>query len=85
MRNLKIKGSKKIDAYCPANIRLVIAEDNTCSVKYFETHIGHVNELCYLSLTKVQRQNLGAKIAANIPFDKILDEVSIYKTKLFSC
>ncbi|XP_017772718.1 PREDICTED: uncharacterized protein LOC108559860 isoform X2 [Nicrophorus vespilloides] len=49
LRSLKIQGSIKIDAFCPASIILVYKND-VYSVKYTSTHIGHKNELCHIKL-----------------------------------
>lgn len=77
MRHLKILGSKKINAYCPASIKVVKAKDGKCTVYYQATHVGHLNDLGHLNLTELERKMLAEKIAANIPFDTILDEIRV--------
>ncbi|KAJ8937966.1 hypothetical protein NQ314_011653 [Rhamnusium bicolor] len=84
-RRVKIQGSKKINSYCPASIKLTLDSiTGICSVVYLKTHVGHRNELCHLTITKKQREVLAAKIAQKIPFNKILNEVrdSISNEKL---
>ncbi|XP_060522906.1 uncharacterized protein LOC132699931 isoform X1 [Cylas formicarius] len=74
-RHLKTQGSSKINAYCPANIQVFIENDHQLSVKYLETHVGHKLDIGHLHLTEMERKNIASKIALNIPFDAILDEI----------
>nr|CAH7743248.1 unnamed protein product [Callosobruchus chinensis] len=41
-----------------------------------ETHVGHDLEISHLRLNKEEREYLAGKIAANVPFDDILNEIS---------
>ncbi|XP_018571918.1 uncharacterized protein LOC108911459 [Anoplophora glabripennis] len=75
LRHLKGQGSNKINGYCPAEMSLkFFKSNNTCEVKYLITHVGHVNDLEHLSLTKLERQQLAEKIAARVPFSYILND-----------
>ncbi|KAJ8910233.1 hypothetical protein NQ315_015925 [Exocentrus adspersus] len=77
IRKLKTQGTNKIGGYCPARMNIKIMEDKTCVVNFCRSHIGHKQEqdLGHLFLSKFQKQNVAAKIAAKIPFQVILDEV----------
>lgn len=74
-RHLKMQGSKKINAYCPAQMEVVI-EEHKCSVKFLKTHVGHKQELLHLNLTEQDRTEIAEKISQNIPFDTILNDIS---------
>nr|CAI5819476.1 unnamed protein product [Callosobruchus analis] len=76
LRNIKTQGSVKIGGYCPASIKLKNNETAGFDVVVVETHVGHDLEIKYLTLNKEEREYLARKIAANIPFDDILDEIS---------
>ncbi|GBN19402.1 hypothetical protein AVEN_17265-1 [Araneus ventricosus] len=68
----KLRGSKKINEFCPASIKLAFYEEtDKCQVKFLKTHIGHSYDLAHLYLTPSEKQSLAAKI----PFDAILDNV----------
>lgn len=41
----RIKASKKIDAYCPSRLE-VIVRANECEVKFTKTHVGHETVRC---------------------------------------
>ncbi|GFU32061.1 uncharacterized protein NPIL_606511 [Nephila pilipes] len=69
LRLLKILGSNKINAYCPAALKVTEHTDGKCIVSYQKVHVGH------LFLTADERENIASKIAAKIPLDNILDEI----------
>jgi hypothetical protein len=75
LRHLKIQRSNKIEAFCPTSIKVKEDFNRKCEVFIIETHVGSDNNIGNLSLTKSEKENLAAKIAANIPFEDILDEV----------
>lgn len=52
LRGRRFIGSKKINACCPAQIKVKYLNDEI-TVKYLRTHVGHDNKLCYMNLTKV--------------------------------
>lgn len=74
-RTLKRQGSNKLNGFCPAGIITHVAEDGKCTVKFTKTHIGHDNDMKHLFLSAEERQIIAEKIASNLPFDKILDEI----------
>lgn len=76
VRHLKTQGSNKIGAFCPASIKVKI-ETGSCKIQFTSTHVAHQNDLGHLTLTLSERKELAQKIAAKIPFDAILDEISI--------
>ncbi|KAL3277347.1 hypothetical protein HHI36_012698 [Cryptolaemus montrouzieri] len=77
LRCTKMKGSVKINGYCPASIKLLQLNDGVCQVHFIETHVGHSSDtnLEYLYLSKDEKQKIAAQIADNIPFDDILQGV----------
>lgn len=50
-------------------------QDNNIKVNFITSHVGHQNQLGYLTLTLLERKTLASKIVAKIPFDEILNEV----------
>ncbi|KAG5870796.1 hypothetical protein JTB14_025711 [Gonioctena quinquepunctata] len=66
LRRLKSQGSKKINAYCPANMKVMISPDGTCSVNYLKTHLGHKNDLHHLTLTRSDRKLHAAASATDM-------------------
>ncbi|KFM75711.1 hypothetical protein X975_20066, partial [Stegodyphus mimosarum] len=74
IRHLKVQGSKKINGFCPASIN-VFEADGKCCVHYVKTHVGHKNEIGHMFLSKEDRMYLASKIAAGLPFEKILSEI----------
>jgi len=80
IRYLKTQGTKKINAYCLAAIK-VRKENNQFHVKYTKTHVGHDNEICHIDLSPTKKAEIACKLANRIPPSAILDEVrSTYKT-----
>lgn len=61
MRHLKTQGSNKIDAHCPASIK--VTENAKFCVRFIKTHVGHTHDLGHLPLTSKDRGMLAAKIA----------------------
>ncbi|GFV35550.1 MULE domain-containing protein [Trichonephila clavipes] len=75
LRHLKILGSNKINAYCPAALKVIQHTNGKCVVSYQKIHIGHQNDIGHLFLTADERKIIASKIAAKIPLDNILDEI----------
>ena len=71
-RNIKIMGSCKINAYCPAMIKVKKLKDDTINVLYVSTHVGHKNELKHIHLTKEDRKHIAVKFANKMPHEEIL-------------
>lgn len=74
-RRSKVQGSVKINAYCPAKMWTEFKPNGTVRVAYCPTHVGHECEAYYTRLTDEERKMLASKIASNIPYDVILDEI----------
>lgn len=72
---MKILGSNKINGYCPADIKIKISSCGSVEGSYCSTHVGHTNELGRLRLSADEREAISEKIAADIPFDSILESV----------
>lgn len=75
LHHLKMQGSNKINGYCPAKINLKIFNNGKCEANFINCHVGHSNDLGHLYLSKSEKDKLACKIAAKIPFQKILDEI----------
>lgn len=75
LRSLKTQGSNKIDAFCPASIKILVDSEEKITVNYIETHIGHINDLGHLFLNHLDRAQIASKIAMKIPFETILDDI----------
>ncbi|XP_072378332.1 uncharacterized protein [Diabrotica undecimpunctata] len=80
VRCLKGQGSKKINAYCPAGMKLIQNSSGDCKVLFIETHIGHDLDLEHLQLTHLERKDLAIKIASGMDFGEIIQEIkeSVY-------
>lgn len=74
-REIKIQGTTKINASCPARITARTYNDGSVKVEYCSTHVGHHMELAHLPIPIDDRKKLATKIADKIPFETILDEV----------
>ncbi|XP_066140804.1 uncharacterized protein [Euwallacea fornicatus] len=74
-RRLKHQGSHKINAYCPASIKVKVEQDGKCLVEYINLHVGHGNEIEHLTLNPKERNELAVKIASGIPFETILNDI----------
>ena len=83
-RNLKTQGSHKVDGMCSAKINVMVLNDSIVEIQYMKTHAGHTNDLGHLNLSKAGREMIAMKIAVNVPFQTILDDVidSIWDEKL---
>lgn len=74
IRHLKLQGSNKISAMCPAKMKVIQAEDGTCVVKFVSTHIGHENDLSHLNLSLQEKDSIASDIVRKIPFQAILEK-----------
>nr|CAI5855279.1 unnamed protein product [Callosobruchus analis] len=67
-RHLKIQGSKKINGFCPSEIRTIVSGNGEHEVSFIETHVGHDNSLGHLNLTASLRMTIAEKIAESVPY-----------------
>ncbi|GFY02189.1 uncharacterized protein TNCV_5100481 [Trichonephila clavipes] len=74
-QHLKVMGSNKINAKCPAKIIAKQFKSECIQVKYIKTHVGHETELGRLSLNENERKTIAVKLAQNVPMQTILNEV----------
>lgn len=83
-RRLKASGYKYLGGICPAEIRLLIRENGTCSVKYQTTHVGHSvgdeSELKHMYLTREAKKRIAAEIQSGVPPREI-----VKRRKLSNC
>jgi hypothetical protein len=73
--HLKVMGSNKINAECPAKIVAKIFKDASIEVKYIKTHVGHKMELGRLTLNENDRKVVAMKLSQNVSIQAILDDV----------
>lgn len=75
-RCLKLSGYKRLGGICPAEIRLVIEKDGSCSVTYQTTHVGHnigdESELKHMFLTNEEKKKIAAEIQSGTPLAQIV-------------
>lgn len=74
-RALRVQGSSKINSVCPAKIKKIEKDNYGIEVHYLDAHLGHVNDLQHLRLQKEEKDEIALKIAQNIPFENILQEI----------
>ncbi|CAH0554828.1 unnamed protein product [Brassicogethes aeneus] len=75
IRNLKNQGSHKINAFCPASIKIVKYKPS-CKFKvtYIDTHFGHELDVKHLYLSPQDKHQIARRIASKVPFKDILEE-----------
>jgi len=74
-RRLKLKGSNKINGYCPSRINVTINKTTEeVHVHFVKTHVGHTMDLEKIPLKKADRDLLASKICQKIPFDELLND-----------
>ncbi len=66
-RRSRIIGTKKINKYCPAQIRAVFSDDEI-NVRYLKTHLGHDsdNKLYHMNLSADEKNAIIAQLKQNI-------------------
>ncbi|XP_022192903.2 uncharacterized protein LOC111050844 [Nilaparvata lugens] len=74
-RHLKIQGSSKIGAFCPARIIATTDKNGKISVDFRKTHVGHDLELAHIPLSVEDKKLLASKISQKIPFDTIIEDL----------
>uniref|UniRef100_A0A1B6KQD4 C2H2-type domain-containing protein n=1 Tax=Graphocephala atropunctata TaxID=36148 RepID=A0A1B6KQD4_9HEMI len=75
LRHLKVKGSNKINAHCPAKMDVDIGE-RIVIVSYITTHLGHEMDVTRMTLDISDRAAIANKLAHRVPFEQILDEIN---------
>uniref|UniRef100_A0A6P7GTX0 Uncharacterized protein LOC114346396 n=1 Tax=Diabrotica virgifera virgifera TaxID=50390 RepID=A0A6P7GTX0_DIAVI len=75
IRREKISGSNKINAHCPAKMKVITHPTGEIIVEFFKTHVGHQNEVGRMRLSKEEREEIAKNIASKIPFQNILDNI----------
>lgn len=74
-RRLKLQGSKKLQTFCPAEIKLITnATSGKCEAIYLKTHIGHDSDELNLAHVKIpisQQEDIATRIAAGVPYERI--------------
>lgn len=74
-RSLKTRGSNKINATCPAGMKVQKVSDNCLQVEFVKTHIGHTADVDRIRLTPDERKFIASKLVQNVLIEDILNEV----------
>jgi hypothetical protein len=77
-RYLKMQGSQKIQRTCPAHVVVRSCVGSDIKVKYIGKHLCHSNryeQLCHVSLSLSNRKQLAGRLAQQVPFHSILQEL----------
>lgn len=74
-KRLKSQGSNKMNAYCPAMMKVSEVEGNVCEVIFRCTHVGHTADIVHLSLSNEERKEIASMLASDLPAAAILEEV----------
>lgn len=74
-REIKMQGSRKINGYCPSEIKVQYFIDGKVTASYCSTHVGHKTDLAHLPLSRDQRESMATDVASKVPFDAILENV----------
>jgi hypothetical protein len=75
-RALKLRGANKINASCPALLKIVAENEGRISVNYIQTRVGHDFEIGKLRLTASERQELAGEQLQGIQNHRILKDIS---------
>ncbi|XP_073979586.1 uncharacterized protein [Rhodnius prolixus] len=81
IRKTKKVGSNKINAFCPAKMKVTISPKGGVQVEFINTHVGHTMDLVRINLNKLEREEIAKKLAENTPFDCILNDIRNSITK----
>ena len=73
-RHMKIQGSRKINARCPAGLRVHKTKDNV-RVNYTKTHVGHTVELNHLNIHPDDRKLIAGYMSMGITRRSILERI----------
>ncbi|XP_046661889.1 zinc finger Y-chromosomal protein-like [Homalodisca vitripennis] len=80
-RKPKTKGSCKMNAFCPARIKVKVLENQSVNVIYISNHVGHENELKHLHLTKEDRSKTVTTVVTKDSCKKVFKRVKNALTK----
>ncbi|XP_035212527.1 uncharacterized protein LOC118186520 [Stegodyphus dumicola] len=74
---LKIQGSNKIGATCPASMAITEydAHPGQVWVTYWKTHVGHDHKRSRAFLAENEREFIAKNLAMGVSFDNVLDEM----------
>lgn len=76
IRRLKLSGSRKINGFCPAMIKVEKQSEHKVEVTYIKTHVGHECEIKHLRLTKKEKKLLAGKVPSGEIFKGIRGNLS---------
>ncbi|XP_074604017.1 uncharacterized protein LOC141857426 [Brevipalpus obovatus] len=80
IRSMKIKGTRKMGARCPAAIRLLETGERF-QVIYFKTHAGHTNEMRHIDIPRDEREKIASQLALGLTRTTILQNIRATWTK----
>ena len=76
---MKISGSKKLNAACPAKIEVKKYENGSCNVMYMKCHLGHdpacsAKELRHIFMHKSTHKEIASKIQQGVPLPRLISD-----------
>jgi len=74
-RQLKVQGTCKIGAICPASLFVRILSTGVVRVDYYSRHQGHPTEVAHLQLRRDECEKVAGMLSLGIPFEDVLDSV----------
>jgi len=74
LRHLKVQGSAKIGAICPASILVKMPLHGKVIVIFYPEHKGHDAELAHIPMRREQREQIATMLAAGVPVEDILNK-----------
>uniref|UniRef100_A0A8D8PT47 C2H2-type domain-containing protein n=1 Tax=Cacopsylla melanoneura TaxID=428564 RepID=A0A8D8PT47_9HEMI len=77
-RTLKTQGSSKMNAICPAYMRVTELSSGVCSVEFMSTHVGHgqtLEDLAHLTLSDAEKKQVAESVAHGVPFSTVLKNI----------
>lgn len=80
-KRLKVQGSNKIGATCPAAME-VTENVHGVNVVFWKTHVGHVNDLKHLTLSKEDRAKLEECLNNGVSCDRVLEKIQKESEKM---
>ncbi|KAF6203325.1 hypothetical protein GE061_003743 [Apolygus lucorum] len=75
IRHQKSQGSQKLNAFCPARMKVVVTEGDRVFLNFLPTHVGHDCDAAHLRLSQSEREMLAKKMDSKRPMDDILQEI----------
>ena len=76
-RHVKLRGSHKINAFCPSQIQVKTFSSGKVSIVFDKTHVGHENEIGRLRLSNDIKREVASKLILKIGHKEILKSTRV--------